>query len=446
MSAPAPQTLTHRRILTIAAPIILSNATIPILGAVDTGVVGQIGSAVPIGAVGIGAVILSAIYWIFGFLRMGTTGLVAQAHGARDQDEVAALLWRVLMIALTAGLGLILLQRPLMWVAFGLSPASVEVETLARSYTEIRIYSAPAAIAIFGVTGWLIALERTRAVFLMQVWMNGLNIALDLWFVLGLGWGVNGVALATFLSEWSGLALGLFLCRGAFFSGRWVRPPRIFDPRRLRRMLQVNVDIMLRSVLLQIAFLSFLFLGAGLGDVTLAANQVLMQFLYITAFALDGFAFAAESLVGQAMGARDPGALRRTVWLSGLWAGAVVLLLAAVFALSGPFLIDLMTRAPDVRVAARVYLIWLVLGPVIGVASWMLDGVFIGATRTRDMRDAMLVSTLIYGASVVILLPLFGNHGLWAAMMILFAARALTLMQRYPALLRAAGVGHATEV
>jgi len=440
MQRPA-KALTHRRVLKIALPIVLANATVPILGAVDTGVVGQINSAVPIGAVGIGAIILSAIYWIFGFLRMGTTGLTAQAHGAGQQDEVSALLLRVLLIGLAAGLGLILLQRPVMWAAFSLSPASPAVESLARDYVSIRIYSAPAAIALLGLTGWLIALERTRAVLVLQLWMNGLNILLDLWFVLGLGWGVSGVALATVLSEGSGLVLGLVLCRHGLATGMWRKPALVLDPVRLRRMLGVNTDIMVRSVLLQIAFLSFLFLGAGLGDVTLAANQVLMQFLNITAFALDGFAFAAESLVGQAMGARDIISLRNAVRLSSLWSLGVIILLSIGFLLFGGWLIALMTRAPDVREMAEAYLVWIVVAPLIGVASWMLDGVFIGATRTRDMRIAMLVSTLIYGASVAILLPLFGNHGLWAALMVLFIARALTLLQRYPALEHAARRG-----
>ncbi len=293
----APDPITHRRVLNIAVPIVLSNATVPILGAVDTGVVGQMGQAAPIGAVGLGAIILTAIYWIFGFLRMGTTGLAAQALGRGDHAEVAALLSRALLIAAAAGLALIMLQQPVFWGAFRIAPASDEVETLARAYMEIRIWSAPAAIAIYGITGWLIAAERTRAVLLLQLWMNGVNILLDLWFVLGLGWGVEGVALATFIAEWSALALGLWLCRAAFRGRDWRRVALVFNRLRLLQMSSVNGDILIRSVLLQAAFVSFLFFGAGLGDVTLAANQVLLQFLSITAYALDGFAFAAEALV-----------------------------------------------------------------------------------------------------------------------------------------------------
>lgn len=269
--------ITHRRVLHIAVPIVLSNATVPILGAVDTGVVGQMGEAAPIGAVGIGAIILTAIYWIFGFLRMGTSGLVAQALGAEDRDEVSALLTRALMIGFGAGLALIALQSALFWGAFQLSPASAEVETLAREYMAIRIWSAPAAIAIYGLTGWLIAAERTRGVLVLQLWMNGLNIGLDLWFVLGLGWGVPGVAFATFLAEWTALGLGLWLCRDAFGRPAWRDRALVFARARLLRMASVNSDILIRSVLLQAAFVSFLFLGADLGDVTLAANQVLLD-------------------------------------------------------------------------------------------------------------------------------------------------------------------------
>ena len=215
--------LTHARVLRIAGPIVLSNATVPILGAVDTGVVGQLGLAAPIGAVGVGAIVLSSVYWIFGFLRMGTTGLTAQAAGEGDAPEVAALLSRALLIGAVGGALLILLQLPIFWGAFRISPASAEVEGLARRYMAIRIWSAPAAIALYGITGWLIAQERTWAVLVIQLWMNGLNVALDLLFVLGLGWGVGGVASATFLAEWTGLALGLWLCRAAFARHRLAR-------------------------------------------------------------------------------------------------------------------------------------------------------------------------------------------------------------------------------
>ncbi len=426
--------ITHKRVLKIAVPIVLSNATVPILGAVDTGVVGQMGAAAPIGAVGMGAVILSAIYWIFGFLRMGTTGLAAQARGAGESAEMRALLVRGLMLGGAAGLVFTFAQVAIFSGAFWLSPASPEVETLARSYLEIRIWGAPATIALYAITGWLIAVERTRGVFLLQVWMNGLNIVLDLWFVLGLGWGVEGVAIATLIAEWTGLALGLWLCRDGFAGKIWRDWPRIFDATRLRRMVQVNGDIMIRSVLLTGSFTTFLFVGSDLGDVNLAANQVLLQFLEITAFALDGFAFSAEALVGGAVGARDRYQVRRASVMASQWGVGGAVLLSAVFFFAGPALIDLMSTSPEVREAGRTFLFWAALAPIIGVASWMFDGIYIGATWTRDMRNAMLQSVAIYVVALFILVPAFGNHGLWAALMVLNLARGVTMGWRYPKL------------
>lgn len=427
--------LTHARVLRLAIPIVLSNATVPILGAVDTGVVGQMGLAAPIGAVGIGAVILSAIYWIFGFLRMGTTGLAAQAHGAGDTGEVAALLTRALMIGFAAGAILIAVQSLVFAGAFRLSPATPEVEAMARAYMQIRIFSAPAAIGLYGITGWLIAAERTRAVLVMQLWMNGLNIALDLWFVLGLGWGVGGVAFATFLAEWTGLALGLYLCRAAFQVPAWRDWARVFDRIKLRRMAQVNSDILIRSVILQAMFVSFLFFGADFGNVPLAANQILLQFLQITAYALDGFAFAAEALIGQAIGARSVADTRASGRICMQWGIGGAVILAVTFALTGPAIIDLMTTSPDVREMARSYLPWLVVAPLIGVAAWVYDGIFIGALLTGDMLRAMLLTSVIYVLALLALVPVLGNHGLWAALMVMNGVRTLSLWRLYPKVL-----------
>lgn len=436
-----PRQITHARVLKIALPIVLSNATVPILGAVDTGVVGQLGLAAPIGAVGIGAIIISSLYWFFGFLRMGTTGLTGQAHGAGRSGEVTAILTRAILTGLAGGLVIIALQWPLFLGAFMLSPASEEVETLARTYMSIRVWSAPAAIAIFGITGWLIALERTRGVLVLQVWMNGMNILLDLWFVLGLGWGVGGVAFATFLSEWTGLALALWLCRDAFANPAWRDWQRVFDRERLKRMLIVNVDILIRSLLLMSVFVSFLFIGSDFGDVTLAANQILLQFIEITAYALDGFAFAAESLVSQAVGAASVARLRRSIVLASIWSLVGTVILSLAFALFGGNIVDLMAKAPEVQAEARVYLPYMLLVPVLGVASWILDGIFIGATRTADMRNMSVLSTASYALAVLILVPHYGNHGLWMAFLASFVARAITLGARYPALERATEAG-----
>lgn len=430
--------ITHARVLKIAIPIVLANVTVPILGVVDTAVVGQMGLAAPIGAVGIGAIILSALYWVFGFLRMGTTGLTANARGAGRTGEVSAMLSRALMIGGLGGLAVVLFQGPLFALSFALSPASAEVEELARGYMAIRVWSAPAIIGLYGITGWLIALERTRAVLVLQLWMNGLNIALDLWFVLGLGWGVEGVAFATFLAEWSGLLLGLWLCRDVFANPAWRDRARIFDRETLVRFASVNGDILLRSLMLQGIFVSFLLLGADFGDVTLAANHVLVQFLEVTAFALDGFAFAAEALVGHAMGARSVRALRQSAALTSLWGLLIVIGLSLAFALFGGAIVDVMAKNAAVQAEARIYMPYLVAAPIIGIASWMLDGIFIGATRTKDMRNMMALSLAVYLAAVALLVPSLGNHGLWASLLVSFVARGVTLGLRYPALERSA--------
>ncbi|MBL6638706.1 MAG: MATE family efflux transporter [Planktomarina sp.] len=430
--------ITHRRVLSIALPIVISNATVPILGAVDTGVIGQLGGAAPIGAVGIGAIILGALYWIFGFLRMGTVGLTSQALGGGDAQEVRALFFRSAGIGLLAGLGFITFQIPIFAAAFWIAPASAEVESLARTYMSIRVWSAPAAIAIYGLSGWLIAQERTRAVLMIQLFMNVTNIILDFWFVLGLGLGVEGVAVATLIAEWGGLALGLYLCRQVFRGLALSLWQQIVNRRRVTYMMQVNCDILIRSVLLQAGFVSFLFFGAELGDVTLAANQVLLQFVYLASYAMDGFVFAAESLVGQAMGARAVAQLRRGASVTAVWAFGSAFVLAAGFWIVGPFVIDVMAKDPAVQQAARAYLPHMVGAPLLGALAWMLDGVFIGATRTKDMRNMMILSFLGYCALVLLLLPNFGNHGLWMAMNGFFILRGVSLALRYPALERGA--------
>ena len=426
--------LSHKRVLGVAIPIVLANATIPILGAVDTAVVGQLGLAAPIGAVGIGAIIITAIYWLFGFLRMGTTGLTAQAIGSGDKPETSALLVRGIIIGLVTGLVLIIVQVPIFLGALQLSPASMEVESLAQKYLQIRVYSAPAAIALFGITGWLIAKEKTREVLLLQLALNGINITLDLVFVLNLGWGVEGVAIATLIAEWSGLIFGLWLAREGFNNGYWKNWIQIFDRVRLIQMAKVNSDIMIRSILLEIGFVSFLFLGSSFDDATLAANQVLIQFLNITAYALDGFAFAAEALVGQALGAKNRPLFRRAVIMTSQWGLGSVILMALAFFVFGNSIINVMTTAEDVRVVSYEYLPWMVAAPLAGVAAWMLDGIFIGATRTADMRNMMFISFCIYLIALALLLPSYGNHGLWASLIIFSIARGVTLGFKYPAL------------
>jgi len=412
--------ITHARVARIAVPVVLSNATVPLLGAVDTAVIGQLGQAAPLGAVGMGAVILATLYWAFGFLRMSTSGLAAQAEGAGDLPERSAVLLRALLVAGVAGLGLILLQGLLFWAAFAAAPASAEVEGLARTYLAIRIWGAPATIALYALTGWLIGVERTKGVLVLQLWQNGLNIVLDLWFVLGLGWGIEGVAVATLIAEVTGLMLALWLARDAL-TPAVLRAglARLGNRVAVARMFTASRDIMGRTILLQLSFTSFVFLGARFGDVTLAANQVLLQFLEITAYALDGFAISAETLVGQAVGARAAGEVRRASRICMQWGFGGAAVMALCFALTGGLIIDLMTTAPDVRIEARWYLWWLVAAPL----------------QTREMLRAMMISVAVYAVALVVLIPTMGNHGLWAALMVLNITRGITMRAAYPKVL-----------
>jgi MATE family multidrug resistance protein len=439
MENETPQPLTHRRVLKIALPIVLSNATVPILGAVDVGVVGQMGEAAPIGAVGLGAIILTTVFWIFGFLRMGTVGLVGQAAGAGDSAEVSIVLTRALLIAVTAGFALIALQPLIFMAALSISKASSEVESLARSYLMIRIWTAPAAIAIYALTGWLVAMERTAGVFWVQLVMNGVNILLSIIFVLWLDMGVQGVAYGTVIAEVLGAGLALYLCRNAFAHPDWRKWSQVFDRVKLIRMALLNIDILIRSALLMTIFSSFVFLGTRFDDVTLAANEVLVQFMYITAYAMDGFAFAAETLIARAKGRNDRARVRRSAILTSGWGLVTCVTTALLFAMFGPWLIDVMTKSAEVQAEARLYLPWMIAAPLVGCAAWMFDGIFIGATQGRDMRNMMIVSFVIYWIAVWVFLPLFGNHGLWMALLVSFIARGITLGLRYPALEVAAG-------
>ena len=426
--------VTHRRILKIALPIIFANSTVPLLGAVDTFVVGQIPSPIPIGAVAIGSLIISVLYSFFGFLRMGTTGLTSQARGACDQVEVAVILTRVLIAGFIAGGIILVSQAILFFAAFTLSPASAEVEELARSYLKIRVLTAPAAITLFGINGWLVAQERTNQVLFLQLTMNGVNIVLDLVFVLSFGWGVEGVAIATCIAEATGLFIGLFICRKTLLSvvaRSWIA---VFERTKLLRMFTVNRDILFRTLMLDTILISFTFIAARFGDVQLAANQVLLQFLMIASFFLDGFAFAVEALVGQAIGGNKRSKLCKSAIMCGQWGMGLSALLLVIFVIFGPNIIFLITKSPEVQAEALRYLPYLIAAPVFGLAAFIFDGIYLGATETAVMRNMMAVSLAIYLASIALLVPIFGNHGLWSSLLISFVARGATLAIKYPAL------------
>ena len=428
--------VTYRSVGTMALPVIVSNVSTPLIGIVDTGVVGQIPDPAYIGAIAVGALIFSFVFWAFGFLRMATTGLTAQTWGAGDVDEVCANLGRALLVALAAGVALIAVQWPIREIAFAAIDGSPRVELLARRYFDIRIWSAPATLANYALLGWFIGLGRTGTGLALQLVLNVTNICLDALFVLGFGWDVRGVAGGTVLAEYLAAAVGLYIAvrhiRG--MGGHW-SPARWLDAARLRRTVAVSRDIMIRSLALIFAFAWFTAQGAKQGDVVLAANAVLMHFVSAAAFLLDGFAFAAEALVGRAMGAARRAGVREAVRLTTVWAAGTALVIAVMMAVLGALFVDVLTVDPAARAAARVYLPWAVAGPLLGVWAYQLDGIFIGATRAADMRRAGLASLAIFLAAWWALTP-FGNHGLWAAMCVHWIARAGTLLYYYPALIR----------
>jgi MATE family multidrug resistance protein len=430
-------------VLAIALPIILSNVSTPLIGVVDTAVVGRLPDPAYIGAVALGALVFTVAFWAFGFLRMGTTGLAAQATGAQDQDEVLACLGRALVLAGVIGAALIVFQWPIRECAFALLDATPTVEALARAYFDVRIWASPATLANYALLGWFIGLGRTDIGLVLQLVLNLANMALDALFVLVFGWDVRGVALGTLAVECLAAVVGIVLAlrhaRG--LHARW-RRERLFAAGQLKRTIAVNRDIMIRSLALIAVFAWFVAQGARQGDVTLAANAVLMQLIAVSAYFLDGFAFAAEALVGRAVGAAHRAGLMAAARISTLWAAGFAALAALVIALFGAAIIDALTVDPTTRTAARAYLPWVVAAPILGVWAFQLDGIFIGATRTAEMRNAMLASLAIFGIGWWLLTP-WGNHGLWAALHVHYLARIGTLAYFVPRLVRSCERGGA---
>jgi len=427
----------NRRVWRLAGPIILSNLSAPLLGLTDTAVMGHLDSPVYLGGVAVGTLILNYLYWSFGFLRMGTTAFTAQASGRNDALELRAVLWRGLAVAGAIAFLLLLLQWPIFFVGLKLIGASDSVSEAARSFFFIRIWGAPAGLANFVLVAWFLGRGQTRTALLLQVFMNLLNVALNLLFVLVFDWGVAGVAAGTAISETAAVALGLVLILRTLGPAGWImRGIGVLNPVALRRLFVVNRDIFIRTLCVVTAIAVFTAMGARQGDTFLAANAVLFQFFTIATFGLDGLAQAAEIMVGQALGARDRLAFRRAVIASALWSFVFALLMTAVFAVSGGWIINGLTTIADVRVVAREFLPWAVMLPVVCVAAFLLDGVFIGATRTRAMRNGMLASLAVYLLALWLLQPVLGNHGLWLSLVLFLGARAVTLAIQYPSLER----------
>lgn len=426
----------YRRVWRLSWPVMLANVTVPMVGVVDTAVMGHLPDPAYIGAVAVGATIFGALYWLFGFLRMATTGLVAQAHGAGDYPEVVAVLYRAFVVALSLGLLMLALQRPLADLALGIFDAGPRVEDNAARYFGVRVWGAPALFGYLVVLGALFGLQRMRAILGVTLAMNLLNACLDLLFVVGFGWGVVGVALGTVISEWIVVAVGAILvwqALGAHHPSR-APPPRTFALSRLATFSHVSANLVIRTFFVQLPFLLTTVLGARLGDVTLAANAILMQFFFVVTHALDAFAHAAESLAGFAFGARQRGQLRAAVHASAVLAFAASVVLAVALAIGGHAIVGLMTTLEPVARAAEAYLPWLAVLPIVAFGAFLLDGVFIGMTRVRELRDSMFLAACGYGVVVYVAWESLGNHAIWLGMTVFMLLRTALLARRYPQL------------
>ncbi|OUS12340.1 MATE family efflux transporter [Rhodospirillales bacterium 47_12_T64] len=430
----------YKRILALATPLIISNLTVPLLGAVDTAVMGHLPDPAYIGGVAIGSTIFSFLFWGFGFLKMGTVGFTAQAFGAGNRDEQQAALLRPIALSIGLGCLLILFQAPLLKLCVDLIDGSQQVRSLSLDYSYIRIWSAPISLANYAIIGWLIGKGEPRLTFFVQVIINSVNILLDLFFVLELGWGVEGVALATVIAETIGLVAGFWLIlKRSNFTEQQINWQNVFAMSRIRALFTVNRDIFIRTLCLIFSFAYFTRISASLGDNILAANAVLMHFLYFSSYGLDGFAHAAEITTGYAKGKNNNHEFRSAVKASSFMALITSVAFSLIFYIAGPGIINLFTDIESVKETANSYLLWPVLLPMISVASFQLDGIFIGTTQTKELRNAMLQCLLIFLASTVIFIPLWENNGLWVCMAIYMASRGLTLLRYYPALAKSIG-------
>ncbi len=421
----------------IAAPMILSNISVPLLGMVDTGVVGHLENSTYLGAVAIGGMIFTFIYIGMNFLRMGTTGIAAQSYGADDNDGLRVALGQALIVSFAIALVLIVLQVPIAKIALLLLGGDAETQQHASTYFFIRVWSAPGTLANYVLIGWFLGLQNARVPLLIFLTINITNIILDLVFVLVLGMKVDGVALASVIAEYSGLAVGAMFALDALRkrAGHW--PIERF--RRLaayRAFFSVNANLFVRTMALMFTLAFVTAQGARLGPAILAANAVLMNFQNLTALGLDGIAHAAEAMVGRAVGQKDDNALRHTVNLTLRWSVIFAAGFTLAYIATGPLIVRTLTDLPDVRETAMIYLPWLIASPLISVWSFLYDGVFVGMTRAREMRNIMLISAFAVFIPVWFVTQPFGNHGLWFAFMVFLAARGIGMHLGYRRALR----------
>lgn len=423
----------NKQIIRLAVPNIISSLSVPILGAVDIALMGRLESAQHLGAVAIGVAIFNMLYWGFGFLRMSTIGLTAQAHGANHQRESILILTRGLFVALVVSAVLILMQSFIARISFYLIDASTEVERLARQYFYIRIYAAPAALSVFVFHGWFLGVQNARYPMVITILMSVLNIGLNLFFVKAMGLKSNGIAMGTVIAQYLGLACAvIFYLRkyGDLLEG-WDLKEALFLP-DLKRFFAISGDIFIRTLCLVFSHTFFTAKSAAVSDTILAVNTILLQFIYFLAYTVDGFAIAAESLIGKYKGAVDTRNLRVAVRYVFIWGLCLAAVFSLTYGLLGHSLLYVFTNKSDLVKQALPYLIWVALTPIINAVAYLWDGIFIGATASKPLRNAMIVSTFVVFFPAYYLLKPLGNHGLWLALMLYSVARGLTLTTLAP--------------
>lgn len=406
----------NRKILALAIPSIIANITTPLLGLVDTAIVGHMGNAVYIGAIAVGGVMFNMLYWLFGFLRGGTSGLTAQAYGAGSRPECALVLYRSLTVAAGVGIAMILLQWPLGWLLQRFIDPDPATGSLAIRYFTILIYGAPAVLGTYALSGWFLGMQDSRMLMVTSVVINVVNIAVSLALVYGLGWQIEGVACGTLVAQWTGLATGLWLLR-RYRVGRpdWCQTARGSE---LRRFFKVNADMMLRTACLIAVTVWFTKTGASQGAVILAVNTLLMQLFLLFSYMMDGFAFAGEALAGRYVGARDFASLHLCVRRLFVWGGIWAILFTALYFFGGEGFLSLLSSDSDVIAASRDYYLWAVSVPLAGFAAFAWDGVFIGATLTRQLLLAMAAAMAAFFILYFSLFNIMGNHALWLAFIV----------------------------
>ncbi|TPJ56175.1 MATE family efflux transporter [Mesorhizobium sp. B2-6-4] len=425
---PGSFVVTNRTVLVIAVPMTLAYLTTPLLGMVDTAVVGQLGDAALLGGLAAGALVFDVVFTTFNFLRSGTTGLVAQAFGRDDALEEQAVFWRAVLIAVVAGIVLAALSPLIAAGGRWFMDAGPRVSGAMGVYIGIRLLAAPFSLINYAILGYVLGRGEGGLGLVLQLVLNGINIALCILLGLELGWGVAGVAWATVTGEFLAMLLGLAIVIRRFRASPPVPRQRLLDMSAFLRMLSLNRDIMIRSFSLLAAFALFTRQGAQFGTVTLAANAVLMNFFLVAGYFLDGFATAAEQLAGRAVGARAEHPFRRAVRLTLFWGFGLAGAATLVLLLAGANLVAVVTTSQEVRSVADTYLPWAAFTALSGVLAFQMDGVFIGATWSRDMRNMMLLSFLAFAAALITLAPAFGNHGLWAALHVFLLVRGLSLL------------------